>query len=140
MKRLPPVHEMTNSSSETDNKQSQPVKGIHVSIIEEAWSVCGGLYCQAAQAPKSIDPEALDREMLFCLLGGFGITYELCQSATASIVPLRPFSIAWNDDDLFEALFSTLAQARFEPARHDGSLRRYRFPKRKASLLVEARR
>jgi len=128
----------TTSSLVTEDIRLLPVSEMYLSI-EEAWKVCGGLYCQAAQAPGSIGPEVIDREILFCLLGGFGVTYELCRSATASIATLRPFSSVWDDDDLFRTLSSMLAQARFEPRRSNGSLRRYRFPNRKASLLVEAR-
>ena len=53
---------------------------------------------------------------------------------------MRPFSSGWNDDDLRRAISSLLDQARFEPPRPDGSLRKYRFPNRKASLIIEARR
>ena len=52
---------------------------------------------------------------------------------------LDPFSEIWRDDDLFEILVATLELPRFEPRRADGSLRQYRFPKRKAAIIVKAR-
>lgn len=139
MRRPPAVLKMTSLLSVTEDIQLRPVTGMCISI-EEAWKLCGGLYCQAAHVPRPIDSEVIDREILFCILGGFGITYELCLSATASVATLRPFASEWNDDDLFRALSSMLGQPRFEPRRPNGSLRRYRFPNRKASLVVETRR
>ena len=42
-------------------------------------------------------------------------------------------------NNLFEAILSALMRPQFQPRRKDGSLRRYRFPKQKASLIVKAR-
>jgi thermostable 8-oxoguanine DNA glycosylase len=84
--------------------------------------------------------EDLERELLFCLLGGFGITYEHDRSATEIVATLAPFADFWNDGELLDALVATLSQAQFEPARRDGSPRRYRYPMRKARLIVDARR
>ena len=78
--------------------------------------------------------------MLFCLLGGFGITYEHGRSACNTIRQLRPFSDEWNDEDLFEAMLAALMRPQFEPRRTDGSFRRYRFPRQKATVIVKARK
>ena len=110
--------------------------------IEEAWTVCADLYVQTLHSPIEISEGCLDRledELLFCLLGGFGITYELCVSATAILSPTRPFADHWSDDRLFEYLVTTLSSRLFEPKRRDGSLRKYRFPRRKAELILQAR-
>ena len=108
--------------------------------IDDAWRIVADLYCAAIQPcayPASLELEA---ELLFCLLGGFGITYEHGRSATRVISSLEPFSEGWHDDELFDAVALTLMQPQFEPPRRDGSLRRYRFPRHKASTIVSARR
>ena len=51
---------------------------------------------------------------------------------------LEPFSSDWNDEQLFEAILSALMRPQFEPRRRNGSLRRYRFPKQKASRHRES--
>ena len=107
--------------------------------IEGAWRVVGDLYCQAVCLSVVVEREEIEDELLFCLLGGFGITYELGRSASSTITQLRPFSDGWNDEKLFEALLSEFMCPQFEPRRRDGSFRRYRFPKHKASVIVRAR-
>ena len=108
--------------------------------MEGAWLVVSELYCQATCRYEVVEIREVEEELLFCLLGGFGITYEHGQSAYATIRQLRPFSSDWEDDLLFEAILSALTQPQFEPPRRDGSLRRYRFPKQKAAVIVKARR
>jgi hypothetical protein len=108
--------------------------------IEEAWRVCGDLFCQTIEMQIPLGRGDPQREILFCLLGGFGITYEHNRSAAEAVAELEPFAGWWDDDELFEAIVSVLSLARFEPARRNGNLRRYRFPRRKAMLIVSARR
>lgn len=110
------------------------------SRLEDAWRACGDVFCQTIDSQMSTGYQDLDRELLFCLLGGFGITYEHDRSATEIVAALTPFADFWDDAILFDALVATLSQAQFEPARRDGSLRRYRYPARKATLIVGARR
>ena len=107
--------------------------------MEGAWRVVGDLYCQAACRCEVVELHEIEDELLFCLLGGFGITFEHGRSASATIRQLRPFSSDWNDEQLFEAILSALMRPQFEPRRRNGSLRRYRFPKQKASVIVKAR-
>ena len=107
--------------------------------MEGAWRVVGDLYCQAACRGEVVEIHEVEDELLFCLLGGFGITFEHGQSAYVTIRQLRPFSIDWKNEQLFEAILSSLMRPQFEPRRRDGSLRRYRFPKQKASVIVKAR-
>jgi hypothetical protein len=76
--------------------------------------------------------------MIFCLLGGHGITFELAQSATSAVWDLKPFDEAWTPAGLRREVQRELSQPRFEPRCADGSLRRYRYPKRKARLIAEA--
>ena len=108
--------------------------------VEGAWNVVGDLYCRAASDwfPRAL-PELKD-ELLFCLLGGFGITYELGRSAASVIQEMRPFSEGWSEEDLFSEILSVLSCPQFEPRRRDGSFRRYRFPAQKALVIVQARR
>ena len=108
-------------------------------MIEGAWHVVGDLYSQAACPPGIVDPYELEDELLFCLLGGFGITYEHGRSACNAIRQLKPFSVEWTDENLSEAIAAALMRPQFEPRRMDGSLRRYRFPRQKASVIVKAR-
>jgi N-glycosylase/DNA lyase len=112
----------------------------HDEEVETAWALCSDLYCAAVDRCVSPGVQALHRELVFCLLGGFGITYELARSAAARVAELRPFDAAWEDDRLGERLIIELGRAQFEPRRVDGELRRYRFPTRKAKLLVQVRR
>ena len=107
--------------------------------VESAWRIVDDLYVQAVQPPASVRSLEVESEMLFCLMGGFGITYEHGRSAAEVIWQLRPFSDEWEDDDLFEAVADALMQPQFQPAKADGTLRRYRFPLRKASTVVNAR-
>jgi len=80
----------------------------------------------------------LRRELVFCLLGGHGVTYELATSATSVVLALRPFAASWTYADLLPTIHSELRKAQFEPRRKDGGLRRYRYPARKARLLADA--
>ena len=108
--------------------------------IDDAWRIVGDLYCDAIHPWRFPAPPELEGELLFCLLGGFGVTYEHGRSATAIVSSLDPFSDDWRDDELFDALALALVQPQFEPRRQDGSLRRYRFPRHKAAMIVNARR
>ncbi|MCL4553511.1 MAG: hypothetical protein M1305_08230 [Candidatus Marsarchaeota archaeon] len=107
--------------------------------IEEAWQICGDLFCRAVEHQISNAQTDIERELLFCLLGGYGITYEHARAATEVVATLVPFAERRDDHELFDTLVSALSIAQFEPPRRDGSLRRYRFPRRKATLIVEAR-
>jgi thermostable 8-oxoguanine DNA glycosylase len=59
-------------------------------------------------------------------------------SATDVVLGMRPFNASWSPAKLRKALRSELSKAEFEPRRRDGSLRRYRFPTRKAHLIAGA--
>ncbi len=110
------------------------------SSIDAAWRIVADLYCEAVQPSGSVALPVLEQELLFCLLSGFGITYEQGRSAAAIVSTLAPFSEDWSDDALFETIARRLEQSSFEPPKQDGSLRRYRFPRHKASVIVNARR
>ena len=107
--------------------------------VEFAWGIVDDLYLQAVRPPAYVGSLEIESELLFCLLGGFGITYEHGRSAAEVIWHLRPFSEEWEDRDLFEAISDSLLQPQFGPAKTDGDLRRYRFPLQKASTIVKAR-
>ena len=107
--------------------------------VEHAWSIVDDLYVQAVHPLASVKSLEIENELLFCLMGGFGITYEHGRSAAEVIWQLRPFSEEWQDHDLFEAVLDELMQAQFVPTKADGTLSRYRFPRRKASMIVKAR-
>lgn len=104
---------------------------------EPIWARYGHRY-QGAAPTRRAGETGLRKEMIFCLLGGHGITFELARSATTAVWDLQPFDDAWPPARLRRAVQRELSQPRFEPRRADGSLRRYRFPTRKARLVAEA--
>ena len=111
-----------------------------IQSIEAAWRVVSDLYCEAVHLSAVPKHCQIEDELLFCLLGGFGITFEHGRSAANAIKHLRPFSNGRNDEELFGEILSALEYPQFEPCRNDGSLRRYRFPRQKACNIVRARR
>jgi thermostable 8-oxoguanine DNA glycosylase len=107
------------------------------------WATMWPAFAQAydelvSPGPPASEPGLRD-ELLFCLLGGHGITFEMNRSAQAVIAELDVFSERHGADALWEDLVRALSAPRFDPPRKDGSLRRYRFPRRKATLIVAAR-
>ena len=108
--------------------------------VVEMWRAAEGFYRQAFAPSKFVCHEGIEDELLFCLLGGYGIAEEHGRSAWQKVRRLGPFSEDWRDDDLFASIMATLELSQFEPRRADGSLRRYRFPKRKAAIIVGARK
>ena len=114
--------------------------GQTVYSIEEAWAICADLYLEILLVSGEGSLEQVEDEILFCLLGGYGVTYELCESAAILVSEMKPFSGHWSEEQLLAELISALDSARFEPPRRDGSLRRYRYPRRKAKLILQARR
>ena len=73
------------------------------------------------------------------MLGGHGVTFELALSATDVVMALCPFESFWTETELEKVLREELSSPQFDPRRKDGSLRKYRYPNRKAQLLLEAR-
>lgn len=82
-------------------------------------------------------------EFFFCLLGGYGIPFELNQSAF-NVVRMKGYL----NRDTFQGCAAGLSRKletefrtrQFTPLCKDGTFRRYRFPRRKAKILVEAGR
>ena len=107
--------------------------------LEEAWQICADLFSGFSASPRNVGSVDSEHELLFCLLGGFGVSYEHNRSAVDVIAALEPFCSTHADDELCDLLVGTLSQPLFGPPRSDGSLRRYRFPRRKADLIVKAR-
>jgi N-glycosylase/DNA lyase len=103
----------------------------------DVWERFGAEYMERT-SPTTGSEEELRHELLFCLLGGFGVTFELAHSATDVISRLQPFSSEWRVPSLRAAIRRELEEPQFEPRRGDGSLRRYRFPRRKAVLVAGA--
>jgi thermostable 8-oxoguanine DNA glycosylase len=108
--------------------------------LEWAWSICADLFSFAAPDPNRLREEDLNRELIFCLLGGFAVPFELARSASNLVWTLNPFSRDWTEARLKSRLMAELSKPQFQPQRSDGALRTYRFPKRKAELIVGARR
>ncbi len=102
-----------------------------------AWDIAGDRYPRATPPTVAGGEARLRRELLFCLLGGHGIPYELNGSAT-EILWRRGLFRHWRPTTTL--LEDELSRAQFEPQRRDGTLRRYRYPTRKAKLLTDAAR
>jgi len=80
-------------------------------------------------------------EFFFCLLGGYGITFELNQSAFQILDGLSYFDAKWytnGQSDLALLLERELNARQFLPVTSSGDLRRYRYPKRKARMIEQA--
>lgn len=76
------------------------------------------------------------RELLFCLLGGHGVSYELATSASQVLADRGIFSSCERRGDRLQRYVQDLlGRPWYEPRRLDGEGRRYRYPKRKAALL-----
>jgi N-glycosylase/DNA lyase len=99
------------------------------------WQEFGNEYVERVQPQACPD---IGTELLFCLLGGHGVPYELARSATLVLEPLLVFSSEWDTEALELSIRSALERPQFEPRRRDGSLRKYRYPARKAQLIARA--
>ena len=106
---------------------------------ERMWPAFQQAYDElVAPLRPAAEPE-LRRELLFCLLGGHGITYEMSASAVHAVGALDVFSPDRDHGQLAEELLAVLSEPRYDPPRSDGSPRRYRFPARKTRLILGAR-
>lgn len=102
------------------------------------WEAYSTSYNVMVQQMAPADEEAVHRELLFCLLGGHAISYELALSATERCFELDVFGSHWVAEDLESRLADELSQPQFLPRKLDGGYRRYRFPVRKATLVTAA--
>lgn len=103
----------------------------------EVWASYGDRYF-AETASEPLGEDGLRRELLFCLLGGHGVSFELANSAAEVVAELDPFGPRWTPARLRDVLREQLGRPQFAPRRRDGSLRRFRYPPRKAELLAQA--
>jgi thermostable 8-oxoguanine DNA glycosylase len=111
-------------------------------VVDGGWESLWPAFQQAYDelvAPRAVaEEQELRRELLFCLLGGHGITFELNRSALSAVEELDVFAPSAGPT-LHDDIVALLEEPRFEPRRIDGSGRRYRFPRRKAALICAAR-
>jgi thermostable 8-oxoguanine DNA glycosylase len=101
------------------------------------WLQFADEYTSRTSRPAASEEE-LRRELIFCLLGGHAVPYELALSASDVVLALDPFGCHWRGEALQTRLEEELSKPQFEPERRDGTLRRYRFPSRKAQLIARA--
>ena len=106
--------------------------------IDDAWEICADIYTEIVANTTTNRLDQFEYEMVFCLLGGHGVTYELCASAADVVSKLDPFGDQWVESQLFEELVVLLDSPRFDPPRKNGSLRRFRFPVKKARLITRS--
>jgi N-glycosylase/DNA lyase len=114
---------------------------VDVPIIDwrPLWNLYSVNYDQLLEQMVPAGEEDVHRELLFCLLGGHAVSYELARSATEVCDRLDVFASGWAPDELEARLSSELSAAQFLPLKRDGTPRRYRYPRRKAHLVVRAR-
>jgi thermostable 8-oxoguanine DNA glycosylase len=101
------------------------------------WTRLAPSYELRSERPLATEA-GLREELVFCLLGGHGVSYELGRSATDVVMALCPFDPSWSRSELLACAENELRAEKFDPRRVDGKLRRYRFPARKAELLAAA--
>jgi N-glycosylase/DNA lyase len=106
---------------------------------QERWRELRGKYDELFDFRLEVTEQLLRDEALFCLLGGHGVPYELALSATRRLLAFDVFSPAWTPQQLEATLRHELSSPQFEPQRRNGELRRYRYPDRKARMIVAAR-
>jgi N-glycosylase/DNA lyase len=106
---------------------------------ERMWPAFEQAYNELIPATPPAGETELRQELLFCLLGGHGITYELGSSALLAVAGLDVFCPEHEPDILSKELLALLQERRYGPPRMDGSPRRYRFPARKSTLIMAAR-
>lgn len=100
-----------------------------------AWELSGHHYRLNPGSATNLTEDHVRSELLFCLLGGQAISYDLNRSAADRLAALGVFGARlW----LEQEIRSELELPQFEPRRRDGGPRRYRFPARKAALLAGA--
>lgn len=107
--------------------------------VESAWAICRDLFCEMVATRIEPDIALLHDELLFCLLGGFGVSFELASSASVCLKTLQPFEASWSSTNLEQRLLCELRLPQFAPRCADGSLRRYRFPAQRSKTIVKAR-
>lgn len=103
------------------------------------WLHHGDSYLQRVTRSGTVTRSAFKRELLFCLLGGHGVTYELALSATTVLWERGVFR--WCDrrgDSLRRYTADLLSRPLFDPPKQDGSRRRFRYPNRKAAIVSQA--
>lgn len=105
---------------------------------EHAWALAAERYPSPA-AGGPADETELRAELLFCLLGGHAISYEHNLSAADRLWNLGVLR-GEQPEPTRAAIERELRLPQFDPPRRDGRPRRYRFPTRKATLLVGAQR
>jgi N-glycosylase/DNA lyase len=104
---------------------------------QQAWELARHRYPRPPAPTDAAGEASIRRELLFCLLGGHGVPYELNLSAT-EVLWRRGLFRHWRPTAV--RLDFELSARQFTPLRKDGSMRRYRYPKRKAQALSEAAR
>ena len=78
-------------------------------------------------------------EMCFCILSA-NVSFELAKSCIEVLKYLGHLSSEWiiNNEKSSEILFHVLSSPIFRPQKKDGSLRKYRYPKKRADQITEA--
>jgi len=103
------------------------------------WDEFGEKFEERTRSLAGSTDADLRRELVFCVLGGHAVPYELARSAADLVSEIDIFSDPRADPCLHADLERELSTAQFLPCRVDGGLRRYRYPRRKAQLLVACR-
>jgi N-glycosylase/DNA lyase len=129
---------VTGGSDHSDQRDLSRIG--RVDKWSQAWLEHAGHYTErVANASSPVDEQGCQRELVFCLLGGHGVKYELARSATEILVARGVLGECVRSGDRLQRwLQDLLGRPWYEPARVDGRGCRYRYPKRKALLLRQA--
>lgn len=106
----------------------------------EAWLAHASRYTErVASKSLRVNEQDCQRELVFCLLGGYGVKYELARSATEVLDERGVLGRCIRSGDRLQRwLQDLLDRPWYRPTRADGGGCRYRYPKRKALLLRQA--
>jgi N-glycosylase/DNA lyase len=110
-----------------------------VSEWQALWDTWGPTYRRRIQSMAPRNESEARHELVFCLLGGYSVSYELAHSAARRLTSLGFLQLNTpGRDPIFVAdqIAFELAQPQFLPRTRSGQLRRYRYPRRKAVLLA----
>lgn len=135
--RYPILRQRQIFEIELPSPQIEVLPGVPCGRPEEFLSPAYWAYQASAEEELWDDGHGLEagaslwKQIVFCLLGGHGITFEMNRAAFEHLMERDVFSTAAVSAEDVEALL-------IEPLQVDGKSRRYRFPRVKAKFLADA--
>lgn len=134
------VRDLPGVSGTVDSGRSPRLmreRGLEQRALDVLWERHRERFTARATQPLADERTTRD-ELIFCLLGGHGVSFELSLSAAQRLVEVDVFADWGGDKRLRELIVEELSLPQFLPLRRDGRLRRYRYPNRRAELIAGA--